>query len=273
VGQLNLTEERRLTNLDQFFHPADEEKGSEGDDGSDESADEDDDDVSGDDDDDDVSGDDEAASGDEDDVIASGSGGDESGSEQEEDLDRFLNAVRKEKERRAPALRKEGVPTGKKGGVVVEDGGKQVRKGGKEKKGEKKSAKKELPFVIDAPQTLELFRAIVDGRSDAELALAVERIRACNSVNLAAENRRKMQVRNEAFCVFPCCLVLHHPSFLEIKDLSHVMGLADPLKQPPADLRLVKELWAMLGMFFPQDAWRFLVILHIARCVKADSAT
>jgi nucleolar protein 14 len=107
--------------------------------------------------------------------------------------------VREEKENRAAASKKEGVSAKKtarkEGGVVVEDDGKQLRKRGKEKKGGKKSAKKELPFVIDAPQTLELFRAIVDGRSDAELALAVERIRACNSVNLAAENRRKMQVR------------------------------------------------------------------------------
>eukprot|EP00897_Mesotaenium_endlicherianum_P006282 jgi/Mesen1/5682/ME000288S04895 len=51
-----------------------------------------------------------------------------------------------------------------------------------------------LPFVIDAPQTLDAFRRLVDGRSTDEMVTAVQRIRACNAISLAAENRRKMQI-------------------------------------------------------------------------------
>lgn len=51
-----------------------------------------------------------------------------------------------------------------------------------------------LPYVIDAPQTLPEFRQLVDKRSIQDLETAVERIRKCNAVSLAAENRKKMQV-------------------------------------------------------------------------------
>lgn len=54
---------------------------------------------------------------------------------------------------------------------------------------------KDLPYVIEAPQSLDEFRKVVDGRSDMELVLAIQRIRACNAISLAAENRKKMQVR------------------------------------------------------------------------------
>lgn len=51
-----------------------------------------------------------------------------------------------------------------------------------------------LPYVIDAPQTLLEFRQLVDKRSIEDLEIAVERIRKCNAISLAAENRKKMQV-------------------------------------------------------------------------------
>ena len=51
-----------------------------------------------------------------------------------------------------------------------------------------------LPYVIDAPQTLLEFRKLVDGRPIQDLETAVQRIRKCNAISLAAENRRKMQV-------------------------------------------------------------------------------
>lgn len=51
-----------------------------------------------------------------------------------------------------------------------------------------------LPYVIDAPQTLPEFRKLVDGRPIQDLETAVQRIRKCNAISLAAENRRKMQV-------------------------------------------------------------------------------
>ncbi|KAG9447738.1 hypothetical protein H6P81_013866 [Aristolochia fimbriata] len=51
-----------------------------------------------------------------------------------------------------------------------------------------------LPFVIEAPQNLEELLALLENRSASEVAEAITRIRACNAVRLAAENRKKMQV-------------------------------------------------------------------------------
>lgn len=65
-----------------------------------------------------------------------------------------------------------------------------------------------LPYVIDAPQTLLDFRQLVDKRSVQDLEIAVERIRKCNSVSLAAENRKKMQV-----CCFSLKLIISPPCF------------------------------------------------------------
>lgn len=59
-----------------------------------------------------------------------------------------------------------------------------------------------LPYVIDAPQTLVDFRQLVDSRSIKDLEVAVERIRKCNAISLAAENRKKMQVCFLPFLVY-----------------------------------------------------------------------
>ncbi|KAI5056535.1 hypothetical protein GOP47_0028353 [Adiantum capillus-veneris] len=52
----------------------------------------------------------------------------------------------------------------------------------------------ELPFVIEAPKNLQEFKSLVDGRPITDLLVIIQRIRTCNSIRLAAENRRKMQV-------------------------------------------------------------------------------
>lgn len=51
-----------------------------------------------------------------------------------------------------------------------------------------------VPFVIDAPNNLKDLSSLLDGRSDTEIIEIISRIRTCNSIRLAAENRRKMQV-------------------------------------------------------------------------------
>lgn len=51
-----------------------------------------------------------------------------------------------------------------------------------------------IPFVIDAPNDLKDLSALLDGRSETEIIEIISRIRTCNSIRLAAENRRKMQV-------------------------------------------------------------------------------
>lgn len=51
-----------------------------------------------------------------------------------------------------------------------------------------------LPFVIEAPNRLEELLLLLNNRSDAEVIEAINRIRVCNAIRLAAENRKKMQV-------------------------------------------------------------------------------
>jgi nucleolar protein 14 len=51
-----------------------------------------------------------------------------------------------------------------------------------------------VPFVIDAPNNLKDLSSLLNGRSDTEIIEIISRIRTCNSIRLAAENRRKMQV-------------------------------------------------------------------------------
>eukprot|EP00250_Pteridium_aquilinum_P014439 c21988_g1_i1 orf=84-2915(+) len=52
----------------------------------------------------------------------------------------------------------------------------------------------QIPFVIEAPKRLEDLKSLVDGRSISDLLVVIQRIRTCNSIRLAAENRKKMQV-------------------------------------------------------------------------------
>ncbi|GJN18624.1 hypothetical protein PR202_gb05800 [Eleusine coracana subsp. coracana] len=76
--------------------------------------------------------------------------------------------------------------------------GKVVKKGSHTSKGEsdEKPPIKDgsLPFVIDAPKNLKDLSSLLDGRSETEIIEIISRIRTCNSIRLAAENRRKMQV-------------------------------------------------------------------------------
>ena len=60
----------------------------------------------------------------------------------------------------------------------------------------------DLPFTLPVPETYEKFQKLVEGRPPDQLALAIQRIRAFNSSELASENKRKLQVR----CPFevPC---------------------------------------------------------------------
>jgi nucleolar protein 14 len=75
--------------------------------------------------------------------------------------------------------------------------GKVVKKGAQTKgeSNEKPLVKDgSLPFVIDAPSNLKDLSSLLDGHSEIEIIEIIGRIRTCNSIRLAAENRRKMQV-------------------------------------------------------------------------------
>ncbi|KAF6163850.1 hypothetical protein GIB67_024705 [Kingdonia uniflora] len=50
-----------------------------------------------------------------------------------------------------------------------------------------------LPFVIEVPASKAELCSLLDNRSDAEILEAINRIRACNAISLAAENKKKMQ--------------------------------------------------------------------------------
>lgn len=65
-----------------------------------------------------------------------------------------------------------------------------------------------VPFVIDAPNNLKDLSSLLDGRSEAEIIEIISRIRTCNSIRLAAENRRKMQVCDSLMLVIVGLLVI-----------------------------------------------------------------
>lgn len=54
----------------------------------------------------------------------------------------------------------------------------------------------DLPYTIEAPTSLEEFTSLVGECSDDEIVEAIKRIRTFNAISIAAENRKKMQVRN-----------------------------------------------------------------------------
>lgn len=52
----------------------------------------------------------------------------------------------------------------------------------------------DLPYLIEAPKSMEELDALLDNLSNADIALIIHRIRASNAIKLAAENKKKMQV-------------------------------------------------------------------------------
>lgn len=56
------------------------------------------------------------------------------------------------------------------------------------------STQPDIPFLIEAPKSLEEFCALVENYSNADKMVVLNRIRASNAIKLAAENRKKMQV-------------------------------------------------------------------------------
>ncbi|ERN17817.1 hypothetical protein AMTR_s00047p00175730 [Amborella trichopoda] len=63
-----------------------------------------------------------------------------------------------------------------------------------EKKNSNLGSGGDLPFVIDAPSSLKELSSLLENRPDDEVIEAIRRIRACNAITLAAENRKKMQI-------------------------------------------------------------------------------
>lgn len=76
-----------------------------------------------------------------------------------------------------------------------------------------------LPFVIEAPRNLEELCLLLDHRSESEIVEAISRIRACNSIRLKAENRKKMQVFYGVLLQYFAVLATKKPINLNIINL------------------------------------------------------
>ena len=51
----------------------------------------------------------------------------------------------------------------------------------------------DIPYTIAAPSSYAAFAQLAEGQSPARLGLIIRRIRACNAIALATDNRRKLQ--------------------------------------------------------------------------------
>ncbi|TYI34267.1 hypothetical protein ES332_A04G189700v1 [Gossypium tomentosum] len=60
--------------------------------------------------------------------------------------------------------------------------------------GKHTSTKLDIPFIIEAPKNLEELSSLLENRSNDDVIVIINRIRASNAIKLAAENRKKMQV-------------------------------------------------------------------------------
>ena len=119
------------------------------------------------------------------------------------------------------------------------------------------AAKSALPFTIPAPASYKEFALLVRGRPAAELAEAISRVRACNAVQLGADNRRKLQ------------------TFYGVL-LSHYGAVADavPLEQDKLDamVRPVLEMTAQLPLYAATAARAHLLSAHSKLCDALERA-
>ncbi|KAI4357990.1 hypothetical protein L6164_001901 [Bauhinia variegata] len=68
-------------------------------------------------------------------------------------------------------------------GAKIDVGGKQLS-----------TKLEDIPYLIEAPKTYEELCALLVNRSNSDVIIIINRIRASNAIKLAAENRKKMQV-------------------------------------------------------------------------------
>lgn len=78
---------------------------------------------------------------------------------------------------------------------------------------------KSLPCLIEAPKNLEELNKLFEGHSNTEILILINRVRACNAIALAAENRKKIQVSNSDIPVV--CSV--YAAFCQLHDLIELL--------------------------------------------------
>ncbi|KAF3323892.1 nucleolar protein 14 isoform X2 [Carex littledalei] len=109
---------------------------------------------------------------------------------------------------------------------------KSVCKTGKATPRNEKGVIEGLPFVIEAPSNLKELSILLDNRSETEVVEAINRIRACNSIRLGPENRRKMQVFYGVLVQYFAMLATQSPVNLKIIN-SLVRPLIDMSTETP----------------------------------------
>ena len=60
----------------------------------------------------------------------------------------------------------------------------------------------DIPYTIAAPSSYAAFAQLAEGQSPARLGLIIRRIRACNAIALATDNRRKLQASIPLYSLF-----------------------------------------------------------------------
>lgn len=60
----------------------------------------------------------------------------------------------------------------------------------------------DIPFTIPAPSSYAAFARLAEGQGPAGLGLIIQRIRACNALALATDNRRKLQASTSPILLF-----------------------------------------------------------------------
>ncbi|KAL6186725.1 hypothetical protein ACLB2K_042844 [Fragaria x ananassa] len=81
------------------------------------------------------------------------------------------------------------------------------------------STQSDLPYLIEAPKSMEELDALLDNLSNADIALIIHRIRASNAIKLAAENKKKMQVFYGLLLQYFATLANKKPLNLELLNL------------------------------------------------------
>ncbi|GMY20175.1 nucleolar protein 14 [Fagus crenata] len=85
--------------------------------------------------------------------------------------------------------------------------------------GQTLSTRSDLPYLIEAPKSLEELCALLDNCSNTEIMLIINQIRASNAIKLAAENRKKMQVFYGVLLQYFATLANKKPLNFEILNL------------------------------------------------------
>ncbi|KAK9934985.1 hypothetical protein M0R45_022104 [Rubus argutus] len=81
------------------------------------------------------------------------------------------------------------------------------------------STQSDLPYLIEAPKSIEELEALLDNLCNSDIALIIHRIRASNAIKLAAENKKKMQVFYGLLLQYFATLANKKPLNLELLNL------------------------------------------------------